>query len=87
MDILSLFVLIPVLTITGIVLIKDIRKVRFISAAGMSIQLLLAAILIILYVLARKAGNTSEMLFVKDVMWFSTFNIHYAVGVDGISVA
>jgi len=87
MDILTLFVVIPVLTITGIVLIKDIRQVRSVAAAGMGIQLLLAAVLIILYVSARHAGNTAEMLFVKDVVWFKSFNIHYAVGVDGISVA
>lgn len=87
MDILSLFVVIPVLTITGIILIKDINKVRLVSAAGMSIQLILAAILIFLYVSARHAGNTAEMLFIKDILWFRSFNIHYAVGVDGISVA
>jgi NADH-quinone oxidoreductase subunit M len=28
-----------------------------------------------------------EMLFVKDHLWFKSLNIHYAVGVDGISVA
>ena len=87
MDILTLFVVIPVLTITGIVLIKDISKVRLISAVGMSIQLVMAAILIILYISARKAGDTSEMLFIRDIVWFKSFNIHYAVGVDGISVA
>ncbi len=87
MDILTLFVVIPVLTITGIVLIKDIRQVRSVAAAGMGIQLLLAAVLIFLYVSARHAGNTAEMLFVKDLVWFKSFNIHYAVGVDGISVA
>jgi NADH-quinone oxidoreductase subunit M len=87
MDILSLFVIVPLLTITGIVLIKDIRNVRIIAAVGMSIQLLLAALLIVLYVLERKGGNTDEMLFVRDILWFRSFNIHYAVGVDGISVA
>jgi NADH-quinone oxidoreductase subunit M len=87
MDILTLFVVIPVLTITGIVLIKDIRQVRTVAAAGMGIQLLLAAVLIFLYVSARHAGNNAEMLFVKDLVWFKSFNIHYAVGVDGISVA
>jgi len=87
MDILTLFVVIPVLTITGIVLIKDIRQVRLVAAVGMGIQLLLAAILIFLYFSARHAGNTAEMLFVRDIVWFKSFNIHYAVGVDGISVA
>jgi NADH-quinone oxidoreductase subunit M len=87
MDILTLFVVIPVLTITGIVLIKDIRQVRIVAAVGMGIQLLLAAILVFLYVSARHAGNTAEMLFIRDIVWFKSFNIHYAVGADGISVA
>ncbi len=87
MDILTLFVVIPVLTITGIVLIKDIRRVRTVAATGMGIQLLLSAVLIFLYVAARHAGNTDEMLFVRDLVWFKSFNIHYSVGVDGISVA
>ncbi len=87
MDILTLFVVIPVLTMTGIILIRDIRQVRMVAAVGMGIQLLLAAVLIFLYVFARRAGNTAEMLFVRDLVWFKSFNIHYAVGVDGISVA
>ena len=46
MDILTLFVVIPVLTMTGIILIKDMRQVRTVAAVGMSLQLLLAAVLI-----------------------------------------
>ena len=87
MDILTLFVVIPVLTMTGIVLTKEMRNVRITAAIGMGIQLLLSAVLIYLYISARHAGNTAEMLFVRDVVWFKTFNIHYAVGADGISVA
>ncbi len=87
MDILTLFIVIPVITITGIVLIKDIRQVRLVAALGMGLQLLLAAVLVFLYVSARHAGNTAEMLFIKDITWFKSLNIHYAVGVDGISVA
>lgn len=87
MDILTLFVVIPVLTITGIVLVKDIRQVRLVSAIGMSIQLILAAALVFLYIAERRSGNLDEMLFIKDVVWFKSLNIHYAVGADGISVA
>ena len=87
MDILTLFIVIPVLTIAGIVSIKDIRQVRIVSAAGMALQLLLAGLLVFLYLSGRHAGNTAEMLFVKDIVWFKSLNIHYAVGVDGISVA
>ena len=87
MDILTLFVVIPVLTMTGIILVKDTRQVRVVAAAGMGIQLIMAALLIYLYLSARHAGNLAEMLFVRDIEWFKSLNIHYAVGVDGISVA
>jgi len=87
MDILTLFVVIPVLTISGILFLKDTRQVRLVSAVGMGIQLIMAAVLVFMYLSARNAGNTDEMLFVKDYVWFSSLNIHYAIGVDGISVA
>jgi NADH-quinone oxidoreductase subunit M len=87
MDILTLFVVIPVLTITGILMLKDTRQVRLVSAFGMGLQLILASVLVYLYLSARHAGNLDEMLFVKDYLWFKSLNIHYAIGVDGISVA
>ena len=87
MNILTLFVVIPVLTMTGIILVKDTRQVRLVAAVGMGIQLITATILIFLYLSARHAGNLAEMLFITDIEWFKSLNIHYAVGVDGISVA
>ena len=42
MDILTLFVVIPFLTITGILFIKDTRHVKIVSAIGMGIQLIMA---------------------------------------------
>ena len=86
-NILSLFVIIPVLTITGILLVKDIKQVRITAALGMGLQLVLAAVLVFSYLSARSAGANDEMLFVKDIVWFKSLNIHYAIGVDGISVA
>jgi NADH-quinone oxidoreductase subunit M len=87
MDILTLFVVIPFLTITGIIFLKDVRQVRLVAAFGMGLQLLMAGVLVFLYISARNAGNMDEMLFIKDHLWFKSLNIHYAVGVDGISVA
>ena len=87
MDILSFFVIIPVLTITAILFTKDYKQTRLVSAIGMSFQLILAAVLIYLYLKERQAGNMAEMLFMKDIVWFPSLNIHYLVGVDGISVA
>jgi NADH-quinone oxidoreductase subunit M len=87
MDILSLFVIIPFLTITGILFLKDEKHVRLVSAFGMGLQLIMAGVLVYLYLSARHAGNTDEMLFIKDYLWFKSLNIHYAVGADGITVA
>lgn len=87
MNILSLFVLIPVLTMVAIGFTKGLKQTRIVSVVGMSIQLILAAVLVFMYLSERNAGNTAEMLFTYDVMWFPSLNIHYSVGVDGISVA
>ncbi len=87
MDILSLFVIIPVITVLAIILVKNPMQTRLISAIGMGIQLLLAAYLIYAYFAERNAGNMDEMLFMKDIIWYEALNIHYTVGVDGISVA
>ncbi len=87
MNILSLLVLVPVLTVAAILLAKDNKQTRLYSAVGMSIQLILSGILVYMYIQERNAGNTELMLFVKDYVWFESLNIHYAVGVDGIAVA
>ncbi len=87
MSILTLFVVIPVLTIFGILFTKNFKQARLVSAIGTSIQLIMAGVLVLMYLAERKAGNTAQMLFTADYMWFENFNIHYAIGVDGISVA
>jgi NADH-quinone oxidoreductase subunit M len=87
MDILSFFVIIPVLTITAILFTSNYKQTRLVSAIGMGVQLILASVLIYLYLTERQAGNMAPMLFMKDIMWFPSLNIHYLVGVDGISVA
>jgi NADH-quinone oxidoreductase subunit M len=87
MGFLSLFVLIPILTIIAITFTKDFKGTRMVSAAGMSVQLILAAVLVIRYLMERHGGNTAQWLFTTDHLWFKSLNIHYAIGVDGISVA
>jgi len=87
MDILSLFVIVPVITIFGLMFTNGKKQARLVSAIGMSIQLILAAYLMFAFFAERNAGNTAEMLFIKDYLWFPSLNVHYAVGVDGISVA
>ncbi len=87
MGLLSLLVLIPTLTIFGILLTDGKKQARLVSAIGMGMQLILAGVLVYLYLSERSAGNTAQMLFTKDLVWFPSLNIHYAIGVDGISVA
>ncbi len=87
MNILSLFVLIPVLTVFAIMFTKNMKQTRVVSAIGMGIQLVLAGILIYMYLTERHAGNMDAMMFYYDSLWFPTLNIHYTIGVDGISVA
>jgi NADH-quinone oxidoreductase subunit M len=87
MDILSLFVIVPVLMLIGFIPCKKISHVRTVAVIGSSILLILSGVLLYMFLAERNAGNTAQMLFIKDVLWYPALNIHYAVGVDGISVA
>lgn len=87
MDRLSLLILVPVLTMLAIGFFKDSKKVRWIAVAGMSLQLIQVLVLLFAFFAERNAGNSSEMLFVTDVIWYKSLNIHYAVGIDGVSMS
>lgn len=84
---LTALVLIPLLTVLGMFFCRDHKQVRLVAAVGMSVQLLQAIALTFNYLGERAAGNTAEMLFRTNLVWFETFNIRYNVGVDGISIA
>ncbi|TSA24327.1 MAG: NADH-quinone oxidoreductase subunit M [Bacteroidetes bacterium] len=87
MNILLLLIIIPILTIIGILFTRDNKKVRVVSAIGMTFQLITAAIIIIWYLAERHAGNTAEVLFASNWVWYETLNIRFYIGVDGVSVA
>ena len=87
MNFLSLFVLIPILTMCGLFFSKNLQQIRVAVATGASLLLVLAVGLVFAYLGERGAGNTAEMLFTADTVWYAPLNIHYSVGVDGISVA
>ncbi|HOI50120.1 MAG TPA: NADH-quinone oxidoreductase subunit M [Prolixibacteraceae bacterium] len=86
MNILNLFVIIPVVTMAAILFTKDLRGARLVSAVGMGLQLIAAVVLIFSFFALRKAGDSAEFLFYSDVTWFESLNIHYAIGVDSIAV-
>jgi NADH-quinone oxidoreductase subunit M len=87
MDRLSLLIWVPVLTMLAIGFFKDPKKVRWIAVAGMSLQLIQVVVLLFAFFAERNAGNSNEMLFVTDVLWYKSLNIHYAVGIDGVSIS
>ncbi|VBB48162.1 NADH dehydrogenase subunit M [uncultured Paludibacter sp.] len=87
MNFLSLFVLIPVLMIFALFAARNRKQVLGVMVAGSIALIVLSAYLVVAYVSARNAGATETMLFTASEVWYAPLNIHYAVGVDGISVA
>lgn len=85
MDILSLFVIVPVLTVLILAFAKNLKQARIISLIGMAIQFAMSINLIFAYIKER-AVNNDIMVFTKDAVWFESLNIHYSIGVDAISV-
>ena len=49
-------------------------------------MMLLALYLVAYFLQARAGGNTDEMLLQSSYMWYAPFNVHLALGVDGVSV-
>ena len=86
MDILSLFIIVPILTVVALVFSKTLERSRVVAMIGSIIQAAMAINLVFAY-LKERTVNDDIMVFTKDVVWFKNFNIHYNIGVDGISVA
>ena len=87
MNFLSLFVLIPLVMLAGLWLSKGIKAIRGVMVAGSTALLVLSVVLTGMYLSERSGGNTAEMLFRADAVWYAPLHIAYSVGVDGISVA
>lgn len=88
MNILSLFVLIPVLMLIAFLPCRNIKQVRTVGVVGAVAEMILALVLLFQFYAKRAAGDAAEMLFTSTTKWFSVGSIHidYAIGVDGISV-
>ena len=86
MNILSLFVLVPVVMLLAFIPCRNIKQVRTVGVVGAVIEVILALVLLFMFYQERGAGNAAEMLFTYDKVWYESLNIHYAIGVDGISV-
>ncbi len=86
MDILSLFIVVPIVTVLALVFSNGLKQSRIISMIGSLVQLAMSINLVFAY-FKEKAINDDIMVFTRDVIWYENFNIHYNIGVDGISVA
>ena len=84
---LSLLILLPLVTAVVILFCNGLKQVRAVALTGSVIQLLVSCFLLWVYWKERSAGNHSPMLFESDYTWFAAFQIHYHIGVDGISIA
>lgn len=86
MNILSFFVLIPLLMLGALWVARSLNQVRGVMVTGSSVLLVLAVWLTFDYIGLRHAGATGEMLHTASVTWYAPLHICYSVGVDGISV-
>ena len=84
---LSSLIILPLLTAIAVLFCRGLKQVRVVALSGAIAQLVLSIGLLVQYWKERAAGNDSVMLFQSDYEWFAPMNIHYHVGVDGISIA
>lgn len=87
MSFLLLFVIVPLITVLAIIFSKDNKQTRWIAAIGMSVQLVLSAVLILMYLKIRASGITDDFVMVKNLVWFPSLHFNLTLGVDGISVS
>jgi len=84
---LSILIILPLITALAVLFCKGLKQVRTVSLIGVAAQFILSLDLLFVYWKQRAADNNSPFLFEYDFTWFTPLNIHYHIGVDGISVA
>lgn len=86
MNILSLFVFIPILMIIALFMVKEMKAIRGVMVVGASALVALTVVLIVQFMQARALNPDAEMLLTSTWTWYEPLNITMALGVDGISV-
>lgn len=89
MNILSLFVIIPLIMMAVIFSINGENKklIRSVMTIGGVALLAVSVITTIEYFKEHGADPTAAFYLQEQFMWYERFNIRYAVGIDGVSVA
>ena len=78
---------IPLITSIALLFVRNAKGVKAISLAGATIQFVLAFFLLYAFRQERLQGNFDDMIFQQNHSWFSSLNIKFHIGVDGISIA
>ena len=79
--IVSWMIAVPFVGIVVLAFVRDQEWIRRVAFGATMLEFLLSLILL------KNFDFTQQgMQFVDRVEWMPTFNIHYAVGVDGISI-
>ncbi len=63
------------------------KLIRTVMTVGGAALLCVSACLTIQFLQMRANGISDDFLFTDSYTWYENFNIHYAIGVDGVSVA
>jgi NADH-quinone oxidoreductase subunit M len=84
---LSLLIILPLLTVLTLPFCRGRDQVRWVSLAGVTVQLIVSLALLAFYWREHAAHGATRFFFEYRQPWFSALNIEYHVGVDGISVS
>jgi NADH-quinone oxidoreductase subunit M len=86
MNLLYLFVIIPLLLMGGVTMLRDAKQIKILMAVGASLLLATSFVLLYAYMQAKALAPNEVMYFQSDLLWYPSFNIKLSLGVDGISV-
>jgi NADH-quinone oxidoreductase subunit M len=86
MNLLYLFIL-PLLALLLIALARTPRQIKGVALGSSLAQLGLILLLYTRYTAERAHGNTAPLLFEYNQQLIKSWNIHFHLGVDGISIA
>ena len=75
MNILSFFIIVPLLMLASLWTSRSVNQVRGVMVVGSSILLALSVYLTIDYIELRQAGATGEMLFTASTVWYAPLHI------------
>ncbi len=80
-SLLSLLIFSPLVVAALLWLSRNLQVIRALALVGNIVVLLIA-----LFILVGFDNNQTGFQFIEKISWIPTLNIHYQVGIDGISV-